>query len=30
MADGGHAPVMFDEVIAALAIRPDGTYVDAT
>ena len=30
MADGGHAPVMVDEVIAALAIRPDGTYVDAT
>ena len=30
MADGGHAPVMVDEVVAALAIRPDGTYVDGT
>lgn len=25
-----HAPVMHDEVIAALAIRPDGRYVDGT
>jgi 16S rRNA (cytosine1402-N4)-methyltransferase len=30
MGDGGHAPVMVDEVIAALSIRPDGTYVDGT
>jgi 16S rRNA (cytosine1402-N4)-methyltransferase len=25
-----HAPVLHDEVIAALAIRPDGNYVDGT
>ena len=28
--DGGHVPVLLDEAIAALAIRPEGTYVDAT
>ena len=26
----GHAPVMHDEVVAGLAIRPDGHYVDGT
>ena len=30
MPDGRHVPVLLDEAIAALAIRPDGTYVDAT
>ncbi len=30
MTDGGHAPVLLDEALAALAIRPEGTYVDAT
>jgi 16S rRNA (cytosine1402-N4)-methyltransferase len=30
MADGGHIPVLVDEAIAALAIRPDGTYIDGT
>ncbi len=25
-----HVPVLVDEAIAALAVRPDGTYVDAT
>ena len=30
MADGIHVPVLVDEVISALAIRPDGVYVDAT
>jgi len=28
--NGAHAPVLHDEVIAALAIRPDGNYVDGT
>ncbi len=28
--DGGHVPVLLKEAIAALAIRPEGTYVDAT
>ena len=27
---GAHAPVMHDEVIAALAIKPNGRYVDGT
>ena len=26
----GHVPVLLHEAVAALAIRPDGTYVDAT
>ncbi len=30
MDDGDHVPVLLEEVVAALAIRPDGTYVDAT
>ena len=30
MADGIHVPVLLDEVISALAIKPDGVYVDAT
>jgi 16S rRNA (cytosine1402-N4)-methyltransferase len=30
MGDGGHAPVLVTEAIAALAIRPGGTYVDGT
>ena len=30
MARGEHAPVLVNEVVAALAIRPEGTYVDAT
>ncbi|MCC7040747.1 MAG: 16S rRNA (cytosine(1402)-N(4))-methyltransferase RsmH [Burkholderiales bacterium] len=30
MSDGSHLPVLLDEAIAALAIRPEGTYVDAT
>ncbi|HXQ64487.1 MAG TPA: 16S rRNA (cytosine(1402)-N(4))-methyltransferase RsmH [Steroidobacteraceae bacterium] len=25
-----HAPVLLDEAVAALAVRPEGTYVDAT
>ena len=28
--DGVHVPVMLEEAVAALAVRPDGTYVDAT
>jgi 16S rRNA (cytosine1402-N4)-methyltransferase len=28
--DGEHVPVLLDEAVAALAINPDGTYVDAT
>jgi 16S rRNA (cytosine1402-N4)-methyltransferase len=28
--DFAHRPVLFDEVLAALAIRPDGIYVDGT
>jgi 16S rRNA (cytosine1402-N4)-methyltransferase len=28
--NGSHAPVLHDEVIEALAIRPDGNYVDGT
>ncbi len=30
MRDGGHVPVLLEEALAALAIRPEGTYVDAT
>jgi 16S rRNA (cytosine1402-N4)-methyltransferase len=30
MTDGGHVPVLLDEAVAALAIMPDGVYVDAT
>jgi 16S rRNA (cytosine1402-N4)-methyltransferase len=30
MADGPHVPVLLEEAVAALALRPDGTYVDAT
>ena len=26
----GHVPVLFDEVMDALAVKPDGTYVDGT
>ena len=28
--NGTHAPVMHDEVIAALSIKPKGRYVDGT
>jgi len=30
MRDGGHVPVLLEEAAAALAIKPQGTYVDAT
>ena len=30
MADGAHVPVLLDEAVEALAIGPDGVYVDAT
>jgi len=30
MVDGVHVPVLLDEVLEALAIKPDGVYVDAT
>jgi len=30
MGDGGHASVMVEEAVAALALRRDGTYVDGT
>ena len=30
MADDVHVPVLLDEVLAALAVKPDGVYVDAT
>ena len=30
MADGEHFPVLLQEAVAALAIRAEGTYVDAT
>src|SRR5512146_2260997 len=28
--DGGHVPVLLEEALAALALRADGIYVDAT
>ena len=28
--DGGHVPVLLNEAVAALAVKPEGTYVDAT
>jgi 16S rRNA (cytosine1402-N4)-methyltransferase len=30
MRDGGHVPVLLEEAVAALAVKPGGTYVDAT
>ena len=30
MPDGNHAPVLLEEAVAALCIKPDGVYVDAT
>jgi 16S rRNA (cytosine1402-N4)-methyltransferase len=30
MGGGDHVPVLLEEAVAALAIRPEGTYVDAT
>ena len=30
MGDGSHVPVLLDEVLSALAIKPDGVYVDGT
>jgi 16S rRNA (cytosine1402-N4)-methyltransferase len=30
MADGAHTPVLLEEAVAALAVAPEGTYVDAT
>ena len=30
MPDGAHVPVLLEEAVAALALRADGTYVDAT
>jgi len=30
MGDGGHVPVLLEEAVAALAVKPGGTYVDAT
>jgi len=30
MADGKHVPVLLEEAVAALAVRPGGIYVDAT
>ena len=30
MTYGGHVPVLVEEAVAALRIRPDGAYVDAT
>lgn len=29
-ADAGHLPVLLDEAVAALALKPEGVYVDAT
>jgi 16S rRNA (cytosine1402-N4)-methyltransferase len=30
MTDAGHVPVLLEEAVAALAVEPEGTYVDAT
>jgi 16S rRNA (cytosine1402-N4)-methyltransferase len=30
MGGGDHVPVLLEEAVAALAVQPDGTYVDAT
>ena len=30
MGDGGHVPVLLEEAVAGLAVKPGGTYVDAT
>ena len=30
MSDGGHVPVLLEEAVAALAVTPGGSYVDAT
>ena len=30
MPDAGHVPVLLEEAVAALAIKPEGVYVDAT
>ena len=30
MANGEHVPVLLEEAVAALDVRPKGTYVDAT
>ena len=30
MANGDHVPVLLEEAVAGLAVRPDGVYVDAT
>jgi 16S rRNA (cytosine1402-N4)-methyltransferase len=30
IVDGGHVPVLLNEAVAALAIKPDGIYVDGT
>ena len=30
MPDGGHVPVLLKEAVAALAIKPEGLYVDAS
>ena len=30
MSDDGHVPVLLEEAVAALAVTPDGSYVDAT
>ena len=30
LSSGAHLPVLLHEAVAALAIRPDGVYVDGT
>ncbi len=30
MGDGGHVPVLLEEAVAGLAVKPGGTYVDGT